>query len=862
MGGTWRFISLIATPFPTFLRPRPSLIHFRRLGYFSRRLTLTVHISPLSPINSSQQQQQFHAQPVNNNNSPLNSSASVRSHPWPEWSSLISVLTGNGQLAPAVEDSFVAYEELSDDFVRAASVCLAFARDSRKLIGSLSRRDIEAVVSNGTPFLFKAALETARRMRAFLGIDGSTVLDRDNANMVDLMKYILSYASKPTVSSEKNSLYSRELIESSCRNLLRELVEVSCGAPAEQYQFSGRYGQTPRPTTQNIVMKRGDWICQKCNFMNFARNNKCLECEEPRPRRQLTGGEWECPQCYFFNYGRNVVCLRCDFGRPAEASLRATHSSVEAGYNGNSAYPNGIDPRLAENEEKAQRWFSKVSQMNNASDMDSAVADEDFPEIMPLRKGENKFVVSTRKTPLERRLASNPYQRNLGDNGIPEGNTLTGGAHSILDTSVKQNMDQISGTSHKGAADENSESAIHRSGKGSKYVPFVPLPTAMFNKKNETSVMDEKVKEEVGVSHTPEDSHQTSSASRGNDFGKSIDSNRALSEDKEREQAEKSESWFKKIAELHDVKDLPSAISDDDFPEIMPMRKGENRFVVSKKKDRSLTSPMYKRQVAMEQANNSNFVPFVPFPPGYFSKTDTQQADITDSSSLYRVETSSTSNSDHKGSLLNPLSKTYCETADVEKTHQQSHDPGYKFTDSITAQTPDDQFTSSRFVSPNFSGDQGVHRVGNIGETSVASDASSTDSSGSRNSVKEDVSSSETSVVGSPQLPGNRNVRSGWTGKSLEGSAVKEPDPLDMSEEAKAERWFWRVAQIKDISELSQIPDEDFPSIMPMRKGVNRFVVSKRKTPLERRLTSTQYRRNLPVVSSDPMKRESDNNEK
>lgn len=34
----------------------------------------------------------------------------------------------------------------------------------------------------------------------------------------------------------------------------------------------------------------------RCNFMNFARNFKCLECEEARPKRQLTGGEWECPQ--------------------------------------------------------------------------------------------------------------------------------------------------------------------------------------------------------------------------------------------------------------------------------------------------------------------------------------------------------------------------------------------------------------------------------------------------------------------------------------------------------------------------------------------------------------------------------------
>lgn len=34
----------------------------------------------------------------------------------------------------------------------------------------------------------------------------------------------------------------------------------------------------------------------RCTFMNFARNVKCLECEGARPRRQLTGREWECPR--------------------------------------------------------------------------------------------------------------------------------------------------------------------------------------------------------------------------------------------------------------------------------------------------------------------------------------------------------------------------------------------------------------------------------------------------------------------------------------------------------------------------------------------------------------------------------------
>ena len=39
----------------------------------------------------------------------------------------------------------------------------------------LSRRDIEVIVENGTPFLFKAALDIARRMRAFLGIGEGNV---------------------------------------------------------------------------------------------------------------------------------------------------------------------------------------------------------------------------------------------------------------------------------------------------------------------------------------------------------------------------------------------------------------------------------------------------------------------------------------------------------------------------------------------------------------------------------------------------------------------------------------------------------------------------------------------------------------
>lgn len=128
-------------------------------------------------------------------------------------------------------------------------------------------------------------------------------------------------------------------------------------------------------------------------------------------------------RCVFFNYGRNAVCLRCDCKRPGQISVGTNNTRL-----GTSAYEDesnsskaDIDRRLADNEEKAQRWFSKISQLDGASDTSSAVADDDFPEIMPLRKGVNRFVVSTRKTPLERRLANSQYQTNSGKG---EGNSI------------------------------------------------------------------------------------------------------------------------------------------------------------------------------------------------------------------------------------------------------------------------------------------------------------------------------------------------------------------------------------------------------------------------------------------------------
>uniref|UniRef100_A0A0A0LH28 RanBP2-type domain-containing protein n=1 Tax=Cucumis sativus TaxID=3659 RepID=A0A0A0LH28_CUCSA len=845
MGGATRFFLLISGPLPLIHHRRSSFLrhasHYHKFFRSSLQPSARILSSSFHSIRASRH---VHSQVSTigddfgsfEDPGSANSMFSPDSYTWREWSQFLGGLISGGYFGRQVSGiELVSDLELPAEFLSTANACLAFSLEREHLLGLLPRKDIEVLVESVSPCFFRDGDDSSRKMKLFLRGDETQVLDHDKAHIIDLFKFILSYARNPTVSSESN-LYGRDLVESSVRNLLREICQLGFSNldPNLQTanQFPDKYGRPRGPYGPKIEMKRGDWVCPRCSFMNFARNVKCLECDEARPKRQLNGGEWECPQCDFFNYGRNTLCLRCDCKRPGAPSISNINENFASGNdNGSRATKVDIDSKLAANEEKAQRWFSKISQLDGTSDSSSTIADEDFPEIMPLRKGVNRFVVSTRKTPLERRLANAQYKGNLGNDGVPENNSNElSAANNSLEEKIGQRLDGIfgrtspnsqstnlekeQGTSTNYTSSSSSGSLQYESLKesNSNYVPFVPLPSDMFAKKPTNSTMESKV---VGTDNNKSlssgSNEWTGSASQSNEM-KEVGGTPPRNETEKiiegKEDAEKSERWFKRVAELHDVTDLPSAISDEDFPEIMPIRKGENRFVVSKKKDRSLTSPAYKRHAATEQSGSSNFVPFVPFPPDYFAKKDKPSSDYSNS----------------------------------KATEAQSNNTRIGIDDGNNAQQADNQETqTSRFNSEL-----------RTGSSSWNSEASSNDY------VKKE-SNHNASAAGNPSAASEvQNIREKWSGKSLEGSAVTEPDPLDMSEEAKAQRWFRRVAQIKDISELSQIPDEDFPSIMPMRQGVNRFVVSKRKTPLERRLTSPQYRRNLPIVSSDPPKREND----
>lgn len=753
---------------------------------------------------------------------------------------------------------------------------------------------MEVLVTNAVPSLFRDGEASAQRLRRYLAGEETDVIVSERAKTVDIVRYLLSY----TYGSSDSYSEDKELTDSAVRNIMAELVSFSGLSQSSTFaestpnqSCSSQHERFSRPLGQNIEMKRGDWICTRCSFMNFARNVRCLECNEQRPKKMLTGGEWECPQCDFYNYGRNMSCLKCDCKRPA--TIPPNPESVGAGLGGvaqllsvKSVGKSEIERKLAENDEKAERWLSKVSQLHDSADLSSLAEDEDFPEIMPMRKGVNKFVVSTRKTPLERRLANAQYSSN--------------NSPASSDPKISQTLDRILGRSTPTAAPNNqsvtSDTPTEAPKKSTDHlggidpVPFVPLSAELFAKPQSNN----------GQSNGNEKINAEDDSSMANNTV-------PVPERQSTESLDTAEKWSEKAAELDNAKDSPSATSDENFPEIMPIRKGENRFVVSKKKDRSLASQQYKRRSILEQADSSDFVPFVPFPPGYFAKKDTPIESTTDTGivsegsqpkgnlnnenwnrNYYQHQSQShgaqsrPSGTAYTGTQITGNSQGNYNGGRGESTYhgtnfeQQPYNSGYSNNsywssynnNSNNAWSENNNYnnnnawsgnnsynSSTRNGNSSYNSSHGYNYNGtwNDSSNSAWSSNSNNNQSGSfadNNSVNSSSSSMNANhTVHSSGYGGNSNR--GYTGKSLEGSAVKDPDPLDMSEEAKAERWFRRAAQIKDISELANIPDEDFPEIMPMRKGVNRFVVSKRKTPLERRLTSPQYRRNLPIVSSE-----------
>ncbi|KAI9071553.1 hypothetical protein K1719_046486 [Acacia pycnantha] len=300
------------------------------------------------------------------------------SHPWPEWVDLMECLMKRGYF-DAEGNPFRSGELSSKESNIIRTACLNFGRDQFDLLRYLSQKDVQVIVGRGCPSLDRKVVNSGKRLRAHVGIDEGNVCSSCNlrgecerafvkvredegGRTVDLMRIILTYGLDPIIGSVENKPCLNKMIKDSVRRLLRELVEHSVKddgsnlsnstvrvhinpqdrgnrkAPIKQGDWicpkcnfvnfarnirclsCDNLSQEKIRQLQNdqehLPMKKGDWICNKCNFLNFARNTKCFLCKENPPKRQLSPGEWECESCNYLNFRRNMICLKCDHRRP------------------------------------------------------------------------------------------------------------------------------------------------------------------------------------------------------------------------------------------------------------------------------------------------------------------------------------------------------------------------------------------------------------------------------------------------------------------------------------------------------------------------------------------------------------------
>ncbi|CAL5186665.1 unnamed protein product [Lathyrus oleraceus] len=270
-------------------------------------------------------------------------------HPWPEWISFVDRLTSKGYLSQSSDGSVYSNIKLLKD------ASLSFARDRYDVFKLLSSEDIQAVVEGGCPNLLRKAVNSAKRLRAHLRLEEGDVCSACNlrdscdrayvilkeseadARTVDIVRILLFYAVDPLVLSGGEKPPGREVIESSARQLLSQLIELSEASPApppvpaqstskDTVAKSKPLSFRADMLSKHVEMKRGDWTCPKCNFMNFARNMKCLNCEEDRPNNidppaiEMKEGDWTCSECSFLNFSRNIKCLKCQAEGPKRAN--------------------------------------------------------------------------------------------------------------------------------------------------------------------------------------------------------------------------------------------------------------------------------------------------------------------------------------------------------------------------------------------------------------------------------------------------------------------------------------------------------------------------------------------------------------
>lgn len=110
-------------------------------------------------------------------------------------------------------------------------------------------------------------------------------------------------------------------------NFARRNSCKNCSAPrpgvSPSYGGGGGGGGFRERSNRGPRMKPGDWRCEDCTFVNFARRDSCKDCGSPRPAHaerapmnQGRPGDWNCGGCNYLNFAYREVCGQCGDAKP------------------------------------------------------------------------------------------------------------------------------------------------------------------------------------------------------------------------------------------------------------------------------------------------------------------------------------------------------------------------------------------------------------------------------------------------------------------------------------------------------------------------------------------------------------------
>ncbi|KAL8028902.1 hypothetical protein ABFX02_14G192900 [Erythranthe guttata] len=256
-------------------------------------------------------------------------------HPWAEWIELMERLVQQNYFDHRRKDEDGMMEGLGIDFSEGSKMedkRLDFARDFRTvqdavinfgrdrfdILRSLSRQDLQILVGYGCPTADKRVVFSSKLLRKHVHLDEGDVCSscrlrsscekaylltnkEDEARTIDVMRILLEYGFDPTEGSVANkSLLKMKSVKTVVRKLLHEVVKLSAvpidpNLPPPVIKKPPPKVKQPPPTPKrrvgrdDVEMKKGDWLCAKCDFMNFAKNTVCLQCDAKHKLSERTG---------------------------------------------------------------------------------------------------------------------------------------------------------------------------------------------------------------------------------------------------------------------------------------------------------------------------------------------------------------------------------------------------------------------------------------------------------------------------------------------------------------------------------------------------------------------------------------------